>query len=96
MISNRQGDLFRSDEQAELFDDESNTPTYYPDPDEVREELKRILAEARAAKTMPWDAQRESLYRTIFPQMTMCLPEEEGAQLRFDFDTEMERLDKAA
>jgi hypothetical protein len=96
MASPRQGDFFQSDEQPELFYDESNTPTYYPDPDEVREELKRILAEARAAHTMPWDAQRVSLYRTIFPQMTQCLPEEEGAQLRFDFDAEMTRLAEAA
>ena len=96
MAFSRQGDLFQNDEQPELFDDESNTPTWYPDPDEVREELKQILAEARAAKTMPWDAQRVSLYRTIFPQMTQCLPEEEGAQLRFEFGTEMERLAEAA
>jgi hypothetical protein len=96
MASPRQGDLFSKDEgQAEAFDDESNTPTWHPDPDEVRAELKRILAEARAAETMPWDVQRESLYRTIFPQMTQCLPEEEGALLRFEFETEMERL-KAA
>jgi hypothetical protein len=95
-MSSRQGDLFQGDEQPELFDDESNTPTWYPDPDEVREELTRILAEARAAETMPWDTQRVSLYRTIFPQMTQCLPAEEAAQLCFDFDAEMERLGKAA
>jgi hypothetical protein len=28
--------------------------------------------------------------------MTNALPEEEGAQLRFEFVAEMERLDKAA
>jgi hypothetical protein len=31
----------------------------------------------------------------IFPQMTGCLPEDEGAQLRFDFETEMARLEAA-
>lgn len=36
-----------------------------------------------------------SLYRTIFPQMTNWLPENEGAQLRFEFEAELERL-KAA
>jgi len=41
------------------------------------------------------DAQRTALYRTIFPQMTNGLPGEEGAQLRFDIDTELARL-KAA
>ncbi len=96
MSSPRQGDLFRSDDKPELYDDESQTPVYEADPDEVRAELHRILAEARAASTMPWDERRVSLYRTIFPQMTAALPEEEGAQLRFAFMTEMERLDKAA
>jgi hypothetical protein len=64
-------------------------------PNEIRAELHKILSEARAAKTMPWDAPKVSPYRTSFPQMTNALPEEEGAQLRFDFETEMERL-KAA
>ena len=48
----------------------------------MREELHRILGEARAARTIPWDANRTALYRAIFPQMTECLPEDEGAQLR--------------
>jgi hypothetical protein len=93
--SPRQGDLFQSDEQSKLYDDESQTPTWYPDPDEIRTELHKILAEARAAKSMPWDEDRASLYRTIFPQMTNALPEEEGAQLRFQFEEELARL-KAA
>jgi hypothetical protein len=42
-----------------------------------------------------WDAQRVALYRTIFPQMTGFLPAEEGAQLCFQFEAEIERL-KAA
>ena len=46
----------------------------------------------RAAQSMPWDDDRTALYRTIFPQMTGCLPDEEGAQLRFEFETELERL----
>ena len=53
------------------------------------------LAQMRAAKSMPWDDDRTALYRTIFPQMTGCLPEEEGAQLRFDFETELARLEAA-
>ena len=64
-------------------------------PDKAREELHRILAEARAAKAIPWDANRTGLYRANFPQMTGCLPEDEGAPLRFDFETEMARLEAA-
>jgi hypothetical protein len=95
MSQPRQGDLFQSDEQPELYDDESQTPVYEADPDEVRAELHKILAEMRASETLPWDERRTALYWTIFPQMTGCLPEEEGAQLRFEFMEELKRL-KAA
>ena len=43
---------------------------------------------------MPWE-RRAALYRTIFPQMTNCLPEDEGAQLRFEFEEELARLEAA-
>ena len=91
MSSSRQGDLFSNDDESE----ERETPTWYPDPDEVRAELRGILAEARSAKVMPWDDDRAGLYRVIFPKMTNCLPDEEGAQLRFEFETELARLEAA-
>ena len=90
----RQGDLF-GHEGPDPSDDEFETPVYHADPDKVRDELNRILSEMRAAEAMPWDEKRAALYRTIFPQMTGCLPEEEGTQLRFQFESELERL-KAA
>ena len=92
MASSRQRDLFQDDEQTDLFGDQP-TPEYRPDPDSVRAELHKILAEARAAQTLP--PTHVSLYRTIFPQMTKWLPEEEGAQLRFEFETELARLEAA-
>ena len=91
-MSSRQGDLFGNDVQADLFGEDAPTPVYRANPDEVRRELYKILAEARAAQTMPWDAGRVRLYRTIFPQMTNWLPAEEGEQLRFEFETELARL----
>lgn len=94
MVAPRQGDLFGQDGR-DPSDEDFATPTWYPDPDEVRAELHAILAQMRAAKSIPWDDDRTALYRTIFPQMTNCLPEEEGAQLRFDFEAELARL-KAA
>ncbi len=48
------------------------------------------------ADTAPaYHAARVNLYRTIFPQMTLWLPEEEAAQLRFEFAAEMTRLEAA-
>jgi hypothetical protein len=95
IASRIQRDLFGTVAQADLFGPEPETPTYRPDPEKVRSRLHKILAEARAAETLPWEPTRVSLYRTIFPQMTLWLPEEEAAQLRFEFKAELERL-KAA
>lgn len=95
MASSRQHDLFQDDEHSDLFGEDCPTPEYRPDPDSVRAELHKILAEARAAQKLPWEPTRLSLYRTIFPQMTNWLPEEEGAQLRFEFETEIARLEAA-
>jgi hypothetical protein len=94
MATPRQGDLFGND-GADPSDDDFETPEYHADPEKVREELNKILAEARAAQTMPWEPTRLSLYRTIFPQMTNWLPEEEAGQLRFEFETELARLQAA-
>jgi hypothetical protein len=91
MARGAQDDLFQAKDQPDLFGDSRPLP-YRPDPDKVRARLYKILAEARGAQQLPWEATRVSLYRTIFPQMTLWLPEDEGAQLRFEFETELERL----
>jgi hypothetical protein len=90
----RQRDLFQEEESGS-FGDDAPTPEYRADPDTVRAELHKILDEARAAQKLPWDKSKASLYRTIFPQMTNWLPEDEGAQLRFEFETEIARLEAA-
>ena len=95
MASSRQSDLFQHDEQSDLFGEDTPTPEYRADPDSVRAELHKILAEARAAQKLPWEPKTVQLYRTIFPQMTNWLPEEEGAQLRFEFEAEIKRLEAA-
>ena len=91
MASSRQGDLFETEGQADLFG-EVETLEYRPNPDTVRTELHKMLAEARAAKVLSWEPKKVLLYRTIFPQMTNWLPDEEGAQLRFAFEVEIKRL----
>lgn len=80
--------------QADLFGAPA-VPAYSPDPDKVRARLNKILAEARAAKTLPWEPSTVSLYQTIFPQMAGYLPDEEAAQLRFQFEEELARLEAA-
>jgi hypothetical protein len=95
MARPHQQDLFEAEAQTELFEPDAAPPAYRPDLDNVRARLHKILAEARGAEKLPWDRDQLLVYRTIFPQMVRWLPEEEAAQLRFEFETEMERL-KAA
>jgi hypothetical protein len=94
-MARNQFDLFQTEAEPELFDEDAAPVYYHGDPDRVRARLRKIISEARAAKTLPWDNSRARLYRKIVPQMALWLPEEEAAQLRFEFETEMERL-KAA
>ena len=68
---------------------------YAPKPDDVRAELLRVLAKARAAERMPWGARDALYWRTVFPQMANWLPDEEARQLRSAFDAEIRRLDAA-
>jgi hypothetical protein len=90
-----QPDLFQTDTQSDLFGEDTPAPEYRADPESVRAELYKILAEARAAQKLPWGPKTVLLYRTIFPQMTNWLPDDEGAQLRFEFETEIRRLEAA-
>jgi hypothetical protein len=91
MARSGEPNLFEAEKQPDLFGAEA-VPAYRPEPDKVRSRLHKILAEARAAQVCPWEPTRASLYRTIFPQMTLWLPEDEGTQLRFEFETELTRL----
>ena len=95
MASSRQSDLFQTDTQRDPCGEDTPTPEYQPDPDSVRADLHKILAEARAAQKLPWEPRTVLLYRTIFPQMTNWLPDDEAAQLRFEFETEIKRLEAA-
>jgi len=92
MARSRQADLLDPSVQGELFRAPAE-PAYRPNLDKVRGGLEKLLAEARAARTMPWEPSQLSLYRLIFPQMTLWLAEEERAQYRMAFDQELARLE---
>jgi len=77
--------------QLELFAGEA-VAYAGPDAGQMRALLLDVLAEARAAETMPWPPSKARLYRLMFPQLSFWLPEDEGAQLRLEFETELERL----
>lgn len=89
----RQPDLFDTFRQDDLFDQRRLPET--PSPDYVRERMHKILDEARAASTLPWDTNTARVYENIFPQMSKWLPSDEAEELKAEFDEEMRRL-KAA
>jgi hypothetical protein len=95
MTSPRQGELFATKSQLDPFDEAAALPAYRSDPNQIRARLHKILAEARAAEKLPWEPDKVLVYRAIFPHMAGWLPEEEAKQLRFDFATELARLEAA-
>jgi len=82
-------DMF-AEQEAELFP--AAPAVVHPDPARIRRRLARILGEARAAQSMPWDENQRRLYEKVVPQMCLALPEPEAAQLRLEFERELERL----
>ena len=67
--------------------------SYAPDPVEIRRELDAILQAARDAKEqLPWDERTFRYNCVVFPQMSRWLPEEEAAQLCFEFSREVARI----
>ncbi len=90
MARSNQASLF-ADDQPDMFGTAS-VAAYRPNPDKVRSRLHKILAEARTAESLTWEPSTLSLYRTIFPQMALFLPEEEGTRLRLEFEAELDRL----
>ena len=94
-MTRKQLNLFGEEAEPDLLDEDWTPPVTRADPDKVRAQLLAILGEARTASSLPWDRRTADYYETVFPQMANWLPEEEAAQLCFDFEAEMERL-KAA
>ena len=93
-MSNSQPDLF-GQSQPDLFaglEPEQPKRSYAPDPAVVRRKLLAVLDQAKSAQTVPWDRKQTRFWQQVFPQMANWLPEEEAAQLRFEFAQEMERL----
>ncbi len=88
--------------QLSLFGDDQPDPAedalplvYRADPDRIRRRIANMLAEARAADRMPWSAEELGNRLYLMKRMGTFLPEDEAAQLTFEFEQEVERL-KAA
>ena len=64
-------------------------------PDTIRAEMLRLLAEARAASTVPWTPRDLQSHRAMFPYMAEWLKGGEGEQLLMEFRAELDRLGAA-
>ena len=58
----------------------------------VRPKLAALLAEARAASTIPWTEERTRVHGIMFHNMANWLPEPERSELRTAFVAELARL----
>ncbi|MGA9580500.1 MAG: hypothetical protein WBR13_00845 [Allosphingosinicella sp.] len=75
--------------------DEPVGTSYQPDLTEIREDLQEILASARGVTAeAPWDERTFRYNKVVFPQMTRWLPDDEAAQLCFEFSREIERIEQ--
>ena len=86
----------KSAQQSEMFDPPPVVTRRAPHtPDSIRAEMLRLLAEARAAQTVPWTPRMLQSHRAMFPYMAEWLKGGEGDQLLLEFRTELERLGAA-
>lgn len=75
--------------------DKPASGAYEPNLNEIREDLHAILDEARRVTAeAPWDERTYRYNKVVFPQMSRWLPEEEAAQLCFEFAREIERIEQ--
>jgi hypothetical protein len=88
-----QPDLFGARQLGLGLEDTRPDPTKI-DPEEVRQELIAILEIARSAHgAAPWDRRTQRYHQVVFPQMARWLPDDEAAQLCFQFAQELERIE---
>jgi hypothetical protein len=87
-------DLFGPSQLGLGLEDTRPDPTKI-DPEEVRQELRALLALAKAARDQaPWDRRTHRYHEVVFPQMANWLPEDEAEQLCFEFAKEMKRIEE--
>lgn len=69
--------------------------TYEPNREEIREDLAAILQSARGVTAeAPWDERTFRYNKVVFLQMARWLPDDEAAQLCFEFSAEIERIER--
>jgi len=90
-------DLFgHTPSQGGLFEEPEAPPPKKLTAEDIKAEMLALLATARASESMPWTPREVRSHTVMFPEMAKWLPDEEGEQLLLEFETEMDRLRRAA
>lgn len=80
-------------QQTEMFDAAPVVTRREPHtPDSIRALMLGLLAEARAAQTVPWTPRMLQSHRAMFPYMAEWLKGGEGDRLLLEFRAELDRL----
>lgn len=86
-------DLFGEVIQPERAPVEQRKPLTAED---VRQQMLALIAQLREADAIPFEAAEMNKHIAMFPIMAQWLAPEDGEQLVFQFEAEVERLLKAA
>jgi hypothetical protein len=89
----RQIDLFK-DNDAEAVS-RPKPYVFTPGLEKIRAELHEVIGKARASSSAPWDAKQFGCWRTVLPQMSRWLPDEERERICREFQAEVARLSAA-
>lgn len=71
-------------------------PLPQPDPNAVRARVQAVLARLRSAHEMPLTDKELRFWRTVMPQTTAWLPDEERRTICAEFDMQVARLARHA
>ncbi len=82
--------------QMDMFGPPQKSAATLPTAEDVRPELTEVLDRLRVSDAMPLSPKDLLFWRTVFPQMSRWLPDEERIALCAEFATELSRLEKLA
>ncbi|WP_176695992.1 hypothetical protein [Phenylobacterium immobile] len=82
--------------QLDMFGSLPKPAQTLPTADSVRPELTALLTRLRVSETMPLSPKDLRFWRTVFPQMSRWLPEDERNAMCASFVAELARLESRA
>lgn len=82
--------------QLDMFGPSLRSAPKAPAAEDVCSELSEVLERLRNSETMPLSPKDLRFWRTVFPQMSRWLPDDERLAICAAFAAELSRLEKCA